>query len=392
MPFFGSWPSWPRLGPARAGRKAANPAMPLLALHGSGEARWSSPERAALAREGFQRKPVVHRCVVMIAEAAASMPWLMYEGDREIVKHPALDLLRRPAPGRPGRAFLERLAGHLLLSGNGFVQAALLEGRPRELHLLQPERVRMVEGGDGWPTACEYGEGTRRQVFDLAADPPHVLHLAQFNPLDECRGMASLCAAHMALDIHNTASRWNKALLDNSARPSGALVYNAPDAANLTADQFARLKSELEEGYAGSERAGRPMLLEGGLDWKAMGFSPRDMDFIEAKNGAARDIALAYGVPPMLLGIPGDLTHANYHEANRALWRQTVLPFSARLAEGLGTWLAAHFDEDFRLELDRDGVEALAGDRESLWKRLNEASFLDEDERREAAGYEPRRR
>jgi phage portal protein BeeE len=50
-----------------------------------------------------------------------------------------------------------------------------------------------------------------------------------------------------------------------------------------------------------------------------MGLSPKDMDFVEAKNGAARDIALAFGVPPMLLGIPGDNTYANYQEANRAL-------------------------------------------------------------------------
>src|SRR5690606_25136961 len=128
-------------------------------------------------------------------------------------------------------------------------------------------------------------------------------------------------AASMALDLSNAAAIWNKALLDNSARPSGALVYQPKEGGNLTPDQYGRLKSELEEGYSGPARAGRPMLLEGGLDWKAMGLSPREMDFVEAKNGAARDIALAFGVPPMLIGIPGDATYANYQEANRAFWR-----------------------------------------------------------------------
>src|SRR3546814_4938324 len=33
---------------------------------------------------------------------------------------------------------------------------------------------------------------------------------------------------------------------------------------------------------------------------------------------------MAFGVPPMLLGLPGDATYANYREANRALWRLTV--------------------------------------------------------------------
>ena len=82
---------------------------------------------------------------------------------------------------------------------------------------------------------------------------------------------------------------------------------------NLSDDQFDRLKAELEDGlFRARRRAGRPLLLEGGLDWKAMGLTPKDMDFIEAKNAAGRDIALAFGVPPMLLGIPGDNTYANY--------------------------------------------------------------------------------
>ncbi|MEZ5872403.1 MAG: phage portal protein [Nitratireductor sp.] len=360
---------------------------PMVALHGLSDAAWSPPSAAALTREGFGRNPVVYRCVRLVSEAAASMPWLMYDDTAEITTHPVLELLHRPSPLRSGCEFLETLFGHMLVSGNAYVQLIAHDGELRELHLLRPDQVRVVTDTDGWPQAYEYGEGNRRHRFEIEEQNPTILHLALFNPLDELCGMPPLTAAHMALDIHNSASRWNKALLDNSARPSGALVYNAPEASNLTPEQFERLKSELEEGYSGPARAGRPMLLEGGLDWKAMGFSPKDMDFIEAKNGAARDIALAFGVPPMLLGIPGDLTYANYQEANRALWRQTVLPLASRVAASLGNWLSGHGGENFRLDFDRDGVEALASDREALWKRLNEATFLTDDEKRQAAGY-----
>jgi HK97 family phage portal protein len=83
-------------------------------------------------------------------------------------------------------------------------------------------------------------------------------------------------------------------------------------------------------------------VLEGGLDWKEMGFSPKDMDFIESKNMAAREVALAFGVPPMLLGIPGDNTYANYAEANRVFWRQTVVPLVLRVADALALWLEPH--------------------------------------------------
>jgi HK97 family phage portal protein len=145
--------------------------------------------------------------------------------------------------------------------------------------------------------------------------------------------------------VHNAASRWSKALLDNAARPSGAIVYRGMEAGGaMSQDQFERLQSELETHHQGARNAGRPMLLEGGLDWKPMGFSPSDMEFQKTKEAAARDIALAFGVPPMLLGIPGDATYANYAEAHRAFFRLTVLPLAqkvlARCRTGCPAWAA----------------------------------------------------
>jgi HK97 family phage portal protein len=193
--------------------------------------------------------------------------------------------------------------------------------------------------------------------------------------------MAPLEAAQISLDIHNAAGQWNKALLDNAARPSGALVYSVAGQ-NLSEEQFSRLKAELEANFSGAANAGRPMLLDGGLDWKTIALSPRDMDFIEAKHAAARDIALAFGVPPMLLGIPGDNTYANLAEANRALWRQTLIPLVVRVADELTTWLGPAFG-GAEISPDFDGVEALAEDRAALWARVGGADFLTDAEKRE---------
>ncbi len=134
-------------------------------------------------------------------------------------------------------------------------------------------------------------------------------------------------------------------------------------------------------------RAGRPLLLEGGLDWKAMGLSPQEMDFIEAKNGAARDIALALGVPPMLLGIPGDNTYANYQEANRAFYRLTVLPMATRTAAALSSFLAGHYASPLSLVPDLDRVTGLAAEVSDLWQRIGAATFLTDEEKRAAVGY-----
>ena len=118
-------------------------------------------------------------------------------------------------------------------------------------------------------------------------------------------------------------------MLQNSARPSGALVVKANEYNNggrLSEEQFEKLKSQLYASHTGSGNNGKPLILEGGLDWKEMSISPKDMDFIETKHTAAREIALAFGVPPQLMGIPGDNTYSNMVEARLSLWEQTIIP------------------------------------------------------------------
>jgi HK97 family phage portal protein len=288
---------------------------------------------------------------------------------------------------------LEALYGHLLVSGNAYVEAVGVDGEIRELYALRPDRMSVVPDGSGWPVAFEYSANGRSVRFAQDADGvPPILHVSQFHPLDDHYGFPPLEAALTSLDVHNAASAWNKALLDNAARPSGALVYKGENGQNLSEEQFERLRDELSANFQGTANAGRPLLLEGGLSWQSMSLSPKDMDFLAAKNGAAREIALAFGVPPMLLGIPGDNTYSNYREANLAFWRQTVLPLVSRMAAAIGGWLAPAWGGRLKLGYDTDAVEALSAEREALWRRVNEADFLTPDEKREAVGYGARER
>ncbi|HFB54372.1 MAG TPA: phage portal protein, partial [Hellea balneolensis] len=182
-------------------------------------------------------------------------------------------------------------------------------------------------------------------------------------------------------------SQWTKSLLDNSARPSGALVFKGEaEGDKLSAEQFTRLKDELEQAHTGAHRAGRPLLLEGGLDWKAMSMSPTDMDFLNARREAAREIALAFGVPPMLLGIPGDNTYANYKEANLAFWRQTILPLVRKTSESLSCWLQPWFGTDLSIHADEDAIPALAAERSQYWRNLQTVAFMTLTEKRALAG------
>ena len=359
----------------------------LLAIHALGIAQWTPRNAGELTRQGFERNAIVYRCVRMIAESAATIPWLVYEGGVESEAHPLRELIGHPNPGSGGAQFLEGVFTNLMLFGNAYIEAVGVDGLPREWHNLRPDRMSILPGRTGWPAGYEYTLGAQKVTFPVEPDGVSpVLHLKLFHPLDDHYGFAPLCAAQTALDIHNAAGGWNKALLDNAARPSGALVYTGPDGASLSEEQFERLRRDLDESFSGPRNAGRPLLLDGGLDWKALSLTPKDMDFVAAQAAAAREIALAFGVPPLVLGLPGDNTFSNYQEANRAFWRQAVIPLVKRTQQSFASWLRPVYGE-FSIEADLDRIDALAGEREAEWRRIGAAGFLSDDEKREAVGF-----
>ncbi|VAV99835.1 Gene Transfer Agent portal protein [hydrothermal vent metagenome] len=353
----------------------------LISYQAAAGAVWTPRNYQALAREGYMRNAVVYRCVRMICEAAASVPM-------DCVTEPVFSLLHKPNMEQSGTEFFEALYGHLLLAGNGYLEMVDAGDDLHELHVLRPDRVQVLVDKTGRPSGWEYTVAGRKIKMprDLVQGRNPVLHIKLFHPDNDHYGLSPLEAAACAVDIHNAGAAWNKAMLDNAARPSGALVFQSKAGEQMSQEQFERLKQELENTHQGASNAGRPLLLEGGLDWRPMALSPTDMDFLDSRNASAREIALAFGVPPMLLGIPGDNTYANYREANRAFWRQTVLPLSQKTAQALQSWLQAWFGQQVSIRACQKEVPALAEDQSMLWKRVNDAGFLSDEEKRELVG------
>ncbi len=373
---------------AQAPEAKASATGPVIAYHGSGRVAWSPRDSVSLTRTGFSGNPVGFRAVKLIAEAAAALPLVLQDANCRFESHPVLDLITRPNPLQGRAELFEALYGQLLLTGNAYVEAVSDgEGNPVELHVLRSDRMSLVPGADGWPVAYDYTVGAKKHRFHAGEGGSPICHIRNFHPQDDHYGLSAMQAAASAIDVHNAASAWSKALLDNAARPSGAIVYRGADGeGTLSADQYDRLLAEMEAYHMGARNAGRPMLLEGGLDWKPMGFSPSDMEFHKTKESAAREIATAFGVPPMLLGVPGEATYANYQEANRAFYRLTVLPMVGKVTAALGHWLSGYGGEAVTLKPDLDQVPALAAERDQQWRRVAEADFLTQSEKRALLG------
>jgi HK97 family phage portal protein len=316
------------------------------------------------------------------------LPMICQDAERRYETHPLLDLIQRPNAAQGRAEMFEALYGFLLLTGNAYVEAVPGAGAlPGELHVLRSDRISLVPGPDGWPAAYEYTVAGRKHRFDMTGPLQPICHFKSFHPQDDHYGFSPMQAAAVALDVHGSASAWSKALLDNAARPSGAIVFRGADGQGaLSSDQYDRLVSEMEAHHQGARNAGRPMLLEGGLDWKQMGFSPSDMEFQKTKEAAAREIAIAFGVPPMLMGIPGDATYANYQEANRAFYRLTVLPLASKVLADLSHWMSSFAGHAAEVRIDLDQIPALAQERDQQWARVGAAAFLTDAEKRMILG------
>lgn len=145
----------------RPPEEKASRAAPLIALFSAGRPRWTPRDYASLAREGFAKNAIAYRAVRLIGESASALPLLLMAGREELEVHPLLDLMRRPNPRLTGSSLMEAICSYLMVAGNAYVEAVAVEGEIRELHLLRPDRVKLVPGPDGWPEAYDYTLGAR---------------------------------------------------------------------------------------------------------------------------------------------------------------------------------------------------------------------------------------
>ena len=353
-----------------------------------------------LAQEGYMQNAVAYRCVNEIANAASRVKINLFRGSQEIDSHPLLDLLNNPSPNYGQVEFFQAVYAYLLISGNSYVlQNGPETGEPQELYPLRPDRIRIAPASKGnLPTAYNYmlgGKVVETYQVDRKTGQSKVKHIKLFNPLDDYYGLSPIMAASMDIDQHNLSNKHNVALLQNGARPSGAVVFKPKDETGgdvqLTDSQRSQILNDLNQRFQGPNNAGRPMLLEGDFDWKSMGMSPKDMDFTSLKNFSARDIALVYGVPSQLVGVPDSQTYSNLAEARLALYTETVLPLMDRIQSDMNEWLTPQFGDDLRLHYDIDSIPAMAEQRRRVFESVTSGvqnGILTRNEAREQLGYD----
>jgi len=353
-----------------------------------------------LVKEGYENNAIAFRCINEISQGAAGVRLKLFRGKLNVDDHPLLDLLARPSPTKGYVELFESLYSFLLLSGNSYLIGTGIEGsEPKELYCLRPDRVKIIPGQTTLPEAYNYsinGKTINQYEVNQETGASPVKHFKLFHPKSDYLGLSPLVAAASNIDSHNLTNRHNVSLLQNGARPSGAVIFKPKDETGSTVQlsdtQRAQILADMETRFSGSNNAGRPMLLEGDFSFQQMGMSPKDMDFSVLKKMSAIDIALCFGVPAQLVGIPDAQTYNNMPEARLALYEETIIPILRRIQSDLNEWLTPQFGDDLRLEYDVDSIPAMAESRkrvfESVVSGVN-SGILTRNEAREKLGYDP---
>jgi HK97 family phage portal protein len=349
---------------------------------------------------GYMMNPIAYRAVNIIADAVAGIPWKLYRKmadnrDVEIETAPVLDLLKRPNPWLGEKDFFAQFVQYLQLSGNTYIRSAgPSTGPPKELYLLRPDRIEIMNGDCGIGGICpdeydgliyEYTCGKAKERIDLR----YFHHTRLWNPLCDLYGLSPLQPASSSIDQLNEALQWNVSLLKNSASPSGVLSSDG----NLSDEQIDRLKEQMDVKYQGVWNSGRPMLLEGGLTFSQMGMSPKDMDWLEGTRQAMNNICITLGLDPSLIGSLAHRNHSTFRDAERSFYINTVIPLLEKIRDDfLNRWLLPRFNmgDNVYFEYSIEAIEVLSDSRTEVFNRMIDgvkAGIITVNEAREELGY-----
>jgi HK97 family phage portal protein len=363
---------------------------------GIGSPSWSARDYANFAKEAYITNFVGFRCINMIAQAVASVPWKVFSqsGTQRIEQeqHPLMRILNRANPSQGFADFQLGVTSYLGIAGNSYVERLSPEtgpnkGLPLELHTHRPDYIKPQVNSDGVLLGYELninGKVLKEWPIDPITGQSDLLHIKFFHPTDDILGLSPVEPAAKSIDTSNEALTWNKNLLQNDARPGTLFIFDQA----LGDTQFERLQKQLNSKVSGADNAGKNLIVEGAMkDAKPFGFSPKDMDFLQGNWDLVRQICLTFGVPPQLLGVPGDSTFANFEQAMLYFWEFTIFFYLRLLKEEYNNWF---FPDDDKVFIDYvlDKVPALEPRRKEKWTSVNEATFLTIDEKREMLGLE----
>ncbi len=267
--------------------------------------------------------------------------------------HPAQRLLDRPNPFWTRGDLWRATETSLGLWGAAFWGLEPRDGEIVEIWPLRSDRMRVVPDENAYLKGFAYVGAGHTIVPYVAED---VVWIRYFNPLDELSGLSPMAPLRLSADIGIEALRANRNNLSNDSTP-GMVIETMDTPTDFEVKEF---YERWEARYQGVDRVRRPALLSSGMRATNLGFSPKDMEYIQTLRWSLEDVCRVFGVPKPMLGDTERLTFSNFRTARRVFWEDTILPQLIFYQDALQQWLLPNFgDPSLLVEFDVSEIDAL---------------------------------
>jgi len=320
------------------------PHIESVALHN--EVVWPNLAETEAQSRVYQSSSWVYVAVSRIAEAAALVPLRVFrlegahnERKVEVERHPLETLLDAPNPYLSRFELMEQTIGSLELAGNAYwflAGDAASVGAPTEIWPLRPDRVSIVPHSEHYVRGYLYEIDGQR----IPLEPEEVVHFKRWHPSNDYYGLSALEAARVAVASDRAMAEWNRTTFgkDNGV-PAG--IVSVKD--YISDADFERLKHEWRSSYGGPQR--RTAFLRGGtIEWKNIGFSHTDLDFLQGRQAHRDEILNIFGLPVGL--VAENATEANAKVAERMFIERTLWPKLTRLGQKITQELLPFWPSD----------------------------------------------
>lgn len=249
------------------------------------------------------------------------------DGTQDLPEHPVAAMLNRaPNPEMSATSFRESWLMAAIFHGNGYAEIERDQSdRPVALWPIHPDRVqpcRTVNGTLYYEINNGIGEKT-----DLAAED--VLHLAGPSLGAGTVGFSIISLAKNDLGEAIAQGRYASNFIRNQAAPSGLITVSP----GIQPTGMKRLRAEVEAMYSGPRKAGKIMIGDAGVDFKQIGVSPQDAEFLAQRRFSVETIARWFGVPPQMIGDTSKQTFANFEQAGLNFLALAVMPWVVRIEQ-----------------------------------------------------------
>ena len=274
----------------------------------------------------------------------------------EITNHPVIDMIKRPNPCYGGRPLLAGTIVDYLFEGDAYWYIARTNrGVPGEIYRFDARYVAPDFPTDGrsFMHGWRYTPAGTGAIEYYGLD--EILHMQNgVDPQNDRLGYAAIRSCARELAIVNSACGYLGAILKNAGATN--VVVSPAAEGGFTEDQAEQIRETIWSRISGDD-AGSALVFHTPVDLKSLATQPKDMMLGEIDAFQVAKICSAFGVNPMVLGLPDpQKTYANYREAVRAAWNGSIVTVLDAISDAVNETggLCMAFDPSGRLRLGWD--------------------------------------